>query len=133
MSTQWTVVAATDRIVLDASNCGKTTFAVTNSGTTKDHAVFDVVPETPAIPGWFTVGSSIQLVAPAATVYYLVTVAVPSPTPAGSYWLRGRVRSGDTTPPEDSSTLSAPVRFDVARRSVKSRLWAGWWRAVRRA
>jgi hypothetical protein len=124
-------MAATDRIVLDASNCGETTFAVTNSGTAKDHAVFELVPEAPAIPGWFTVQSPIQLVAPAATVHYLVTVAVPSPAPAGSYWLRGRVRSGDTAPPGDSSTLSAPVGFDVARRSVKSRLAAGWWRAVR--
>jgi hypothetical protein len=131
MSSQWTILASTGHVALDPANRGSVTFNVVNSGPSPDQAVFQVAPEEPASPAWFAVvGSPTKPVAPAASVSFGVTVTVPSATPAGSYWLRGRVHSADTEP-EETPSLSTRVRFDVqAPTQARRRRWVRRWRAV---
>jgi hypothetical protein len=84
MSTEWVVTTASDRITLDDAKQGETTFTVTNSGRRTDRSVFEVVPGDGAAAAWFAVAEPQRQVRPAASVSYLMKVAVPAGTGPGT-------------------------------------------------
>ncbi|MGH9245619.1 MAG: hypothetical protein ACRD29_15140 [Acidimicrobiales bacterium] len=124
MTTGWVVKEATERIVVDDLGRAEVTITVTNSGPVQDRAVFDVVPEGAADAAWFSVEEPQRPVAPGASTSYLVKVAVPAGTAAGTFSFQGRAYSADR-PPEESSALSGRVAFDVAE--TKPPPPKPWW------
>jgi hypothetical protein len=127
MATSWVVTVASERAELDASGGGEITFTVTNQGPVQDRAVFEVVPGEAADRSWFTVEEPQRLLSPGVSASYLVKIAVPAGTPAGTYALQGRVYSADTAP-EESSAASGRVVLAVAGTATEPRPW--WLLAV---
>jgi hypothetical protein len=125
--TTWAITSAAERAALRPDNAGEVTFTVTNSGPVADEAVFDVVPGDTAAATWFTVPRQNERVEPGKSVQFTVTATIPPGTPAGSYWLQGRVYSASTAP-EETSALSNRVMLEVAAAPVKARPW--WLLAV---
>src|SRR5262245_6105291 len=102
MATKWVITTASDRIALDGTGSGETTFTVSNPSARIDRAVFDVVPGDGADAAWFTVDEPQRRVPGNGSVSYLMKVAVPAGATAGAYTVQGRVYSADSAPEEDS-------------------------------
>ncbi|HZN70857.1 MAG TPA: hypothetical protein VFC00_04115 [Micromonosporaceae bacterium] len=112
MATEWIISAAAERVDLDVRNEGTTSFTVTNPGPASDRVVFVPVAGDGADSSWFSIDRPQRVVDGGASVSYLARITVPAGTPAGSYWLQGRVYSADTEPSE-GSRLSGRIAFDV--------------------
>lgn len=124
----WAITSAAERAELRPDHTGEVSFTVTNSGAVTDEAVFDVLPGDNAAATWFSVQRPHERVEPGKSVTFLAAVAIPPDTPAGSYWLQGRVYSASNAP-EESSVLSNRVTFEVEAAPVrKARPW--WLLAV---
>jgi hypothetical protein len=131
MGTDWVIASASERLMIDDRRQAEATFTVTNAGRRSNRAIFDVIPGDGADKSWFHVEDPQRLVQPAASVAYLVGIAVPDGTQPGSYSLQGMVHSADSAP-EESSATSARVNFEVgpsARPAAKPRpgCWARLW------
>jgi PASTA domain/NPCBM/NEW2 domain len=113
MTSPWTISASTDRVRLDPQRQAEATFTITNPGPVDIRAVFDVLPGDNADRAWFTVDEPQQRIVHGGSSNIAVKIAVPPKAPPGSYWLAGRVYSADTAP-EETSTVSDRVAFDVA-------------------
>ncbi|MGH9245618.1 MAG: hypothetical protein ACRD29_15135 [Acidimicrobiales bacterium] len=124
MATAWVVTVPSVKVDLDAAGRGEITFTVANPGPVQDRAVFDLVLEG-ADRSWFAVDEPQRTVQPGMSVAYLVKVAVPAGTPAGSFAVQGRVYSADTAP-EESSALSNRVAIDVEPTAAPERA-KPWW------
>jgi hypothetical protein len=122
MISELIITAAAERVTLDGQNRAETTFTVTNSGPEPNRVVFETVPGDGADGAWFSVDEPQRLVDANASVPYLVRIAVPAGTTAGSYTLQGRVYPADTAP-EEESRLSNRVAFDVAPSAKPARPW----------
>jgi hypothetical protein len=107
------VTAAAPRIELGPGGSGQVGFTVTNVGTAEDHVDLDVVPGDGAQRDWFTVSEPRRRLRPGASDTYLVSVAVPSTAPVGTYSVEARVWSSDRAP-EETSRISGRVSFAVA-------------------
>jgi hypothetical protein len=133
MSTQWVITTASDRVTLDSAMHGETTFTVTNPSERTDRAVFEVVPGTGADRSWFTVEEPQRRVPSSGSVSYVVKVALPPGTPAGSYTIQGLVYSADAAP-EESSVLSGRLAVEAkgpAAQAVAAKRRPWWvWAAV---
>jgi hypothetical protein len=125
MSTEWVVTTATERLDLNESRQGETTFTVTNPGDRADRAVFEVVPGDGADTAWFTVEEPQRLVRAATSVSYLMRAAVPATAAAGRYTVQARVYSADAAP-EESSVLSNRVMLEVSPAKAAPRR-RPWW------
>jgi hypothetical protein len=127
MSTKWVVTAAAERVTLDQTRTGETTFTVTNPDGVADRVVFDPVAGDGAEPDWFIVDEPQRLVRGGASVSYLMKVAIPAESPPGTYAVQGRVYSADSAP-EESSVLSPRVMLEVpAPPEPTKRRWPWWW------
>lgn len=122
MTTELTITAATERVKLDAQNHAEVAFTVTNSGSGSSQVVFEIVPGDGADGTWFSVTEPQRRIDAGASVSYLVRIAVPAGTAAGSYTLQGRAYPADTAP-EEASRLSNRVAFDVAASAKPAKPW----------
>jgi hypothetical protein len=122
MTTELVITAAAERVKLDGQNRAEITFTVTNSGTEASRVVFETVPGDGADGAWFSVEEPQRRVEAGASASYLVRVAVPTGTAAGSYTLQGRAYPAETAP-EESSRLSTRVAFDVAPSAKPAKPW----------
>ena len=130
MTTPWTVTAAADRITLDADGGGEVTFTATNSGVVQDRVMFEAVPDKGADRSWFAVGEPERVLAPSASVPYLVKISVPAGTKPGSYSIQGRAYSASADqPPEENSAISGRVTFEVPPATASSPP-KRWWLIV---
>ncbi len=112
MATTWVVTAASERVQLSDGKA-EVGFTVTNPSAAPDRAMFTVVPGPGAAASWFAVDEPQRSVGGGSSTSYVVRVAVPAGTAAGSYELKARVYSADSAP-EETSTQSGRVAFDVA-------------------
>jgi hypothetical protein len=126
MAGPWTIAPATERVELDAQGRAEVTFTVTNSGPVDQRLVLDVVPGENANRAWFTVSDPQRLVPFNGSVSYLASIAVPPGTPAGAYWVAGRVYSADSAP-EETSVVSDRVTFEVKPTEAPVPWWRKWW------
>lgn len=124
MATEWVIAAAADRVQLDDQNRAEITFTVTNQGQTPDRAVLEAVPGDGADRKWFSVEEPRRLVPGGGSIACLMTAKVPPGTPAGSYWVQGRVYSAEAAP-EETSRLSDRVAFEV--RPIALAKKRPWW------
>ena len=123
MATEWVIEAAAERFPINEQNRGQITFTVTNQGQTPDRAVLEPVPGDGTDRSWFAVEEPQRLVTGGGSTPYLMTATIPAGTPAGTYWVQGRVYSADTAP-EESSRLSDRVVFEVTQSApAKKRQW----------
>jgi Divergent InlB B-repeat domain len=122
MTTDLMITAAAERVKLDGQNRAEITFTVTNSGPQPNRVVFETLPGDGADGAWFSVEEPQRRVDAGASVSYLVRIAVPTGTAAGSYTLQGRAYSADAAP-EESSRLSARVAFDIAPSTKPTKPW----------
>ncbi|WP_051114083.1 PASTA domain-containing protein [Actinopolymorpha alba] len=123
----WVISPIPERTELGPSGSGEVSFPVTNEGPVADDAVFEAVPGEGAVKTWFTVPSPQKRVDAGTSVEFVLTVEIPPGSPAGTYWLQGRVYSANTAP-EESSTLSNRVTFEVKPTPPKPKPW--WLLAV---
>jgi hypothetical protein len=112
MGVDWVVASVSERLMIDDRRQTEVTFMVTNAGLRSNRAVFDVIPGDGADKSWFHVEDPQRMVRPAASVAYLVGIAVPDGTQPGSYSLQGMVYSADSAP-EESAATSTRVNFEV--------------------
>ena len=126
MTSPWNVSAATDRVELDATGRAEATFTVTNQGPTDQRLVFDVVPGETADRAWFNVVEPQVLVPHGGSTTFLVRLAVPAGTPAGSRWFAGRAYSAERAP-EETSVVSDRVAVEVAATAAPVPWWRRWW------
>lgn len=125
MATEWAITTAAERVPLDAKNHGEITFTVTNQGPAPDRAVLEAVPGDGADRTWFAVNEPQRFAPPGGSIAYLLATTVPPGTPAGTYWVQGRVYSADTAP-EETSRLSNRVAFEV-KPTVSPNKKRQWW------
>lgn len=133
MATHWEISAAgVERVELKPSgttetpapSLGELQFTVTNNGPVEDRAVFEIVAGDGAQKAWFAVGEPLLAVPAGKSVPFLTKITIPAGTPAGSFWLQGRVYSADTAP-EESSRLSERITGDVPPTMIKKS--KPWW------
>lgn len=132
MTTEWAVSIGVQRLELTPSgtaeapgpSTGLLQFTVTNPGPVEDRAVLEIVAGDGARREWFAVAEPLQPVPAGRSVTFLVTVTVPAGTPAGPFWIQGRVYSADTAP-EEGSELSNRITGEVAASTVKRP--KRWW------
>lgn len=122
MTMELTITAATERVKLDGQNRAEVAFTVTNSGSEPNQVVFETVPGDGADGAWFSVDEPQRRMDAGASVSYLVRIAVPAGTAAGSYTLQGRAYPAETAP-EEASRLSTRVAFDVAPSAKPAKRW----------
>lgn len=124
MTTEWVVDVPAERCVLDAQNRGEIVFTVTNVGLAASQAVLDMVPGDGADRSWFTVQEPRRFLPAGASDAYLVGVAPPPGTVAGTYSVQARVYSADAdVAPEESSRQSKRVQFEVPETKKPPRPW----------
>jgi hypothetical protein len=122
MTTELVITTAAERVKLDGQNRAEITFTVTNSGPEPNRVVFETVPGDGADGTWLSVEEPQRRVDAGASVSYLVRIAVPTGTAAGSYSLQGRAYPADTAP-EEGSRLSTRVALDVAPSAKPAKPW----------
>jgi hypothetical protein len=130
MPTKWVVTTPGDRIELDDTQHGQTTFTVTNPTNRVDRVAFDIVPLDGAQSAWFSVDEPQRRVPPGGSVSYVVTTAIPPETAPGSYAMQGRAYSADSAPEEDSAA-SGRLAINVLPKAVPlPRRRFPWWIAA---
>src|SRR5262245_22790322 len=122
MTTELMITAAAERVKLDGQNRAEIAFTVTNSGSAPSLVVFEPVPGDGADNAWFSVEEPQRRVDAGASVSFLVRIAVPTGTAAGSFMMQGRAYPAETAP-EESSRLSTRVAFDVAPSAKPAKPW----------
>lgn len=130
MPTKWVVTVPTDRIELDDTQQGQTTFTVTNPSSRVDRVYFDVVVSEGADESWFTIDEPQRRVPASGSVSYLVKTAIPTTAKPGSYSVQGRAYSADSAPEEDS-VLSGRLAVDVKPKAAPAaKKKFPWWIVV---
>jgi hypothetical protein len=130
MPTKWVVTVPTDRIELDETQQGQTTFTVTNPSSRVDRVYFDVVTGDGADESWFTVDQPQRRVPASGSVSYLVKTAIPMTAKPGTYSVQGRAYSADSAPEEDS-VLSGRLAVEIkAKAAPAAKKKFPWWIAV---
>jgi hypothetical protein len=122
MTTEWSVTTATDHVAMDAANAGEVTFTVTNTSSTPEQVVFDVIPGEKANRSWFMAQEPQRQVSAHGFEQFLVRITVPAGTPAGAYSFHGVAYSVDNAP-EKSSQTSGLITFDVAGPRASKTVW----------
>jgi PASTA domain len=126
MATKWVITTPSDRVDLDQTQQGQTTFTVTNPTARVDRVVFDIVPGDGADPTWFSVEEPQRRVAASGSVSYLMKTAIPATAAAGAYSVQGRAYSADSTPEEDS-VLSSRLAVEVKAKAAPVAKKRPWW------
>ncbi|GIH02132.1 hypothetical protein Rhe02_01990 [Rhizocola hellebori] len=130
MSTKWVVTTATERVTLDNTRSAEITFTVTNQAERSARALFDIRTGTGVDTSWFAIDDPQRLVRPAASVPYLVRIAVPAQVAPGSYDFEARVCPPDAAP-EENFVLSRRVLLEVpAPPAPPKRKWPWWLIAI---
>lgn len=129
MATKWVVTTPSDRIDLDETQQGQTTFTVTNPASKVDRVVFDIVPGDGADASWFTVDEPQRRVPASGSVSYLMKTSIPPTAKAGSYSVQGRAYSADSAPEEDS-VLSSRLAVDIKAKAAPENKKFPWWIVV---
>lgn len=132
MTTEWAVSIGVQNVELARSgtaeapgpSLGELQFTVTNPGPVEDRAVLEIVAGDGARREWFVVPEPLLPVPPGRSVPFLVQVSVPAGTPAGPFWIQGRVYSADTAP-EEGSRLSDRITGEVPASVVQQP--KPWW------
>lgn len=130
MPTKWVVTTPVDRIELDESQQGQTTFTVTNPTAKVDRVYFDVVVGDGADESWFTIEEPQRRVPANGSVSYLIKTNIPATAKPGNYSVQGRAYSADSAPEEDS-VLSGRLAVEVKAKDapvVKKKF--PWWIVV---
>jgi len=130
MPTKWVVTTPVDRIELDETQQGQTTFTVTNPTNRVDRVYFDVVVGDGADEAWFTIDEPQRRVPANGSVSYLIKTNIPATAKPGNYSVQGRAYSADSAPEEDS-VLSSRLAVEVKAKAapvVKKKF--PWWIVV---
>ncbi len=130
MTNPWVVTTATERLTLDQSRSAEITFTVTNKSARIARTAFDIRTGDGVDTSWFTIDDPQRAIRPAASVPFLVRLAVPAQVAPGSYEFEARVCPPDAAP-EESFVLSPRVLIEVpAPPAPPKRKWPWWLLAI---
>lgn len=119
--TVWQISESTTEL----AGSGEVNLVVTNTGDVQDRSVLTIAALDGAAESWFTVDEPQRLVPPKQTAAYVVKVAVPADTAAGTYAFQATAYSADRDPGE-SSTQSRRITLTVAPPSPKPKPKLPW-------
>ena len=126
MSTKFVVTTATERVTLDNTRNAEITFTVTNQAQRSARALFDIRTGTGVETTWFAIDDPQRLIRPAASVPYMVRIAVPPQVAPGSYDFEARVCPADAAP-EENFVLSRRVLIEVPAPPAQAKRRWPWW------